>query len=251
MKSLMITIGNFFFRWRDTAFTLIFLGGFILVALLPDWGVGGFPGDIYSSIAGFLVAFAGQFARALTIGLAYIKRGGLNKQIYAETLVQRGMFAHCRNPLYLGNLLIVTGGIIAMNFFWYYAIALPLFWFIYFCITFAEENFLAGKFGEEYQTYLKTVNRFIPGNLKDWSKSSEGMDFTWKRLIKKEHGTIFIVFTSIALITILKFHFRHGLAWDSQPILILWGIMGALLVFQITSEYLKRNSYLEWDPNRP
>ena len=45
----------------------------------------------------------------LTIGYEYIVRGGRQGKVYAEDLVQGGVFAHSRNPLYLGNLLIIVG----------------------------------------------------------------------------------------------------------------------------------------------
>lgn len=255
----MIATGNFFFRWRDTAFSVIFLGAFILVCF-PGKDIPPLPfelpkititHEIIISVAGFLTALAGQIVRAVTIGYAYIKRGGLNKKIYAETLVRRGMFAHSRNPLYLGNLLIVTGGIISLNLFWYWLIALPLFYFIYYSIIFAEEKFLSSKFGEEYQVYLKEVNRLLPGGPDSWKKSIEGMEFTFKRLINKEHGSIFVVFTTLALYNVLKFHYRYNLAWDSPAAIALFSVAGALLVFQITAAVMKRTGRLTWDPERP
>lgn len=251
MHNIMIKTGNFFFRWRDTAFTLIFLGAFLLVIFRPQLGIGDLRVDMAASIIGFMIALTGQIIRALTIGLAYIKRGGLNKQIFAETLVRRGMFAHSRNPLYLGNMLIVTGAIVVINNCLFYTLVLPLFYFIYFSITLAEEQFLSGRFGPEYQDYLRTVNRFIPGNLKDWGRSTAGMDFTWKRLIKKEHSSTTIIFFSLALFTVLKLYFRHRFAFNDPVLIPLWGFMGLLILFQITAEILKRSGRLEWDQDRP
>jgi len=251
MNQFMIAVGNFFFRWRDTAFSLIFLAAFAIIIFVPSSGIGDMRYDLAASFIGFLFALSGQIVRAVTIGLAYIKRGGLNKKIYAETLVRRGMFAHCRNPLYLGNILIVTGAIFAVHITWYYAIVLPLFYFIYICITLAEENFLRGKFGPEYDEYIKGVNRFIPGNLKDWNKSTEGMSFTWKRLINKEHSSTFVIFTSIALVTVLKLHYRHGVEFSSSYFYGFWAVMGTLAVFQIVSEILKRTGRLRWETDRP
>jgi protein-S-isoprenylcysteine O-methyltransferase Ste14 len=93
--------------------------------------------------------------RALTIGLAYIKRGGKNRKIYAKGLVKEGIFAHCRNPLYLGNILIITGlGIVAHSFL-FALIGIPLFIFLYLAIIRAEEHFLASKFGQEYIEYCR------------------------------------------------------------------------------------------------
>ena len=251
MKKIMLFIGNFFFRWRDTAFTLIFLTAFAMLILHPEHKVGDFQIEIVATLIGFLFLAAGQFARAITIGLAYIKRGGLNKQIYAETLVRRGMFAHCRNPLYLGNLLIVTGAIFVLNMPLYYLVALPFFYFIYISITLAEENYLKDQFGPEYEDYLKSVNRFIPGNFQKWAESTKDMSFTWKRLIKKEHGTFAVVFSANTLFTILKLHYRYGMEMTSHISMALWIFFGAIGLFQIVSAIMKRRGMLEWESQRP
>ena len=69
-------------------------------------------------IAGVLIILSGLGLRAVVIGLAYIKRGGVNKMIHADTLVTNGLFAHCRNPLYAGNLLVVAGLLVIFNNPW-------------------------------------------------------------------------------------------------------------------------------------
>ncbi|MGH8507465.1 MAG: methyltransferase family protein, partial [Gammaproteobacteria bacterium] len=99
---MIIRIGNFLFHYRNALFPVVYM---LLVfesqPLLASYRL--------AAILGFLVALTGQLMRAVTIGLEYIKRGGLNRQVYAEKLVQGGMFAHCRNPLYVGNVMILLG----------------------------------------------------------------------------------------------------------------------------------------------
>lgn len=260
MKNWMIKVGNFFFKWRDTVLSLIMVLALFIVAFpgrdlppleaLQNWKIS-MDQEILISLLGLILVIAGQIVRAITIGWAYIKRGGLNKKIYADTLVRRGMFAHSRNPLYLGNLLIATGAIVSVNLFWYWIIVLPLVYFLYYSIIFAEEKFLSSKFGEDYQAYMKEVNRLMLSNLGDWSKSTEGMEFTWKRLINKEHGSFVVVFSSLAIYNLLKFHFRHNLDWTDVAAYVLYGIIAGLLLFQVVCEILKKNRMLEWDPNRP
>jgi protein-S-isoprenylcysteine O-methyltransferase Ste14 len=58
---------------------------------------------------GVVVLAGGLALRSLVVGLAYIKRGGKGKKVYADALVTDGIFAHSRNPLYLGNILILCG----------------------------------------------------------------------------------------------------------------------------------------------
>src|SRR5205814_7404454 len=99
---------------------------------------------------GFLVASAGQMLRAATIGLEYIIRGGRKRQVYAEKLVQGGVFAHCRNPLYLGNFVILLGVGLASNSVLFLCIAIPFFAFAYWALIAAEENYLRNKAEHEF-----------------------------------------------------------------------------------------------------
>lgn len=154
----MEKFGRFIFKYRNFIFPLFF---FLLVFSTRPF-LGSEHIEVLTYALGIAVALAGQLIRALTVGLAYIKRGGKDRKVYARELVKGGVFAHCRNPLYMGNIMIVIGlGIIA-NSVLFYLIGIPLFVFMYLAITRAEEKYLRDKFGEEYIEYCKNVNRFIP-----------------------------------------------------------------------------------------
>ncbi len=101
---------------------------------------------------GILVSLLGQSLRVLVIGLVYITRGGQNRQVWANALVDTGMFAHSRNPLYLANLLLFLGLAIVHNGWAMYLIVVPFFVFAYVCIVAAEEQYLYGRFGEPMPT---------------------------------------------------------------------------------------------------
>src|SRR6266487_2867390 len=132
---MMIRIGNFFFHYRNAlfplAYLLLFLDG---PRIITDYRL--------AVASGLIVALAGQGLRAVTIGLEYIIRGGRNRQVYAEKLVQGGVFAHCRNPLYVGNLLVLLGLGIVSNSRFFLALGIPFFLFAYWAIITAEENYL-------------------------------------------------------------------------------------------------------------
>src|SRR5689334_20481890 len=104
----MIRIGNFFFHYRNGLFPLLY-------ALLFVGSTPVFADLRVAALLGFLVAFAGQALRGITVGLEYIIRGGRDRRVYAENLVTGGVFAHCRNPLYVGNFLIIIGLAVASN----------------------------------------------------------------------------------------------------------------------------------------
>ncbi|MEY4728822.1 MAG: hypothetical protein RLZZ390_1346 [Bacteroidota bacterium] len=100
----MISIGNFFFKYRNQLF--IFLYALLLVPS-PELITEKVFGPGYWQIAlwvGLFITTLGVVIRGITIGLTFIERGG-NKElrIHAEALITKGLFTHCRNPLYVGN----------------------------------------------------------------------------------------------------------------------------------------------------
>jgi len=200
----MVSIGNFFFKYRNWIFILFYGALFI-----PSWPLFskkefGWHYYLWPITIGLVITFFGQLIRGLTIGLAYIVRGGKEGKPYAEGLVTEGIFNHCRNPLYVGNILMLLGIGILANSLVYVVIVIPFFIFIYQAIIMAEENFLRKKFGETYDEYCKKVNRWIP-NLKGIGKTFSTMTFNWRRWILKEHTTQFIWLCGIVCILFLVY----------------------------------------------
>src|SRR6266498_3883692 len=151
---MMIKIGNILFHHRNGLFPLAYtLLIFKSQPVFQDYEI--------AALLGFLVGAIGQLLRAVTIGLEYIIRGGRHRQVYAEKLVQGGVFAHCRNPLYLGNFLILLGVGVASNSTLFLAVGIPFFAVAYWAIIAAEENYLRRKFGTEFDDYCARVNRLI------------------------------------------------------------------------------------------
>lgn len=200
----MISIGNFFFKYRNLLFILLYAALFIPSPPLFSPEKFGPHYYLWPIIVGLLVTVSGQLIRGATIGLAYIIRGGRGGKVYAEELVTSGIFSHCRNPLYVGNILMLAGVGILSNSLLYVALFIPLFLFIYQAIVLAEENFLRGKFGAAYDAYTRRVNRWIP-NLRGIGHTFSQMHFKWKRWILKEHTTQFIWLIGIALILLLNY----------------------------------------------
>lgn len=205
----MVSIGNFFFKYRNWIFILFYAALFV-----PSWplfspAVFGEHYYIWPIGIGLFITCLGQLIRGLTIGLAYIVRGGKEGKPYAEGLVTEGIFKHCRNPLYVGNILMLLGVGILANSLFYVAIMIPVFLFIYQAIVLAEENFLRGKFGPGFDEYCKHVNRWFP-NLKGIGGSLRSMAFNWKRWILKEHTTQFIWLIGIVLLLLLNYPFLTG-----------------------------------------
>jgi protein-S-isoprenylcysteine O-methyltransferase Ste14 len=216
----MIQIGNFFFKYRNLLFILIYG---LLFLPSPELFTENIFHAAYKTlplVLGLFVTVLGQAIRGATIGLAYIVRGGKDKKVYAEHLVSTGIFSHCRNPLYVGNILMLLGVGILANSLIYVAIIMPLFLFIYQAIVLAEENFLRGKFGADFDAYCAKVNRWIP-SLKGIGATFSSMEFNWKRWVLKEYTTQFIWLAGIALLIIRLYQFEDVLTKSIYAVIIL------------------------------
>jgi protein-S-isoprenylcysteine O-methyltransferase Ste14 len=152
--------------------------------------------------------------------------------------VTEGIFKHCRNPLYVGNILMLLGVGILANSLVYVAIVIPLFLFIYQAIVLAEENFLRGKFGAGFDTYCSRVSRWWP-NLRGIGETFRSMHFNWRRWILKEHTTQFIWLVGITLILLINYPQFSNYNADTRNLLI-GIILGVLLIIYIIIRVLKK-----------
>ena len=233
----MIRIGNFFFHYRNGLFPAVY--ALLFVKSSPVW-----PSSLWGPVAiGLAVALAGQLLRFVTIGLEYIVRGGRDRRVYAENLVQGGMFSHSRNPLYLGNFLILVGVGIASNSLLFLGVAIPFFIFAYAAIIAAEENFLRGKFGAEFDAYCAKVNRILP-NFSGFGQTVHGMRFNWRRVITAEYGSTYIWLVAIAVVTLKNIWFSHGSLAGQPAATAMWIWLGVATAGYITARVLKKGRFL-------
>lgn len=226
-RSILSQIGSFFFRYRNGLFAVTFV---VLAATVrPAFFLGHQTLDLFTTGIGILCALGGGLLRILTIGLVYIRRGGRNRKVFAEDLVIDGIYAHVRNPMYLGNLLIVAGVCLIYGSHWLLAALLPLCLLIYVSIVAEEERFLTTKFGERFDAYCRSVPRFWP-NLVGVLGTIGSYSFNWTRVVKKEYGTTCVLVGAVYALALWKYWFFHGLATDptlkpimAAPLLVLLG----------------------------
>jgi protein-S-isoprenylcysteine O-methyltransferase Ste14 len=245
VRRLVLLCGNWFFQHRNTVFPIVLLAlflGFKPVAF------GGNPElDGWLDFLGLLVASSGQALRAAVIGYAYIQRGGKDKKVHAEQLVTQGFFAHARNPLYIGNLLILLGLFIIHNNPFVYALGILFFLAVYISLVAAEENFLLRKFGAEYADYCRRVNRWLP-NLTGLRETVQGMRFNWRRVLIQDHGSAY----GWMIMAIMIVAYEAILSLDLEPsrmMLKLLGITFVLLTFGVLAiRHLKRSRILTDQP---
>lgn len=193
-RPLLVRCGNWFFRYRDAVFPLVFV--LLAVLLRPGFPFGSRALDYVVDVVGLATAAAGQLLRVAVIGLAYIRRGGKDKRIYASALVQEGFFAHSRNPLYLGNGLVLLGLLLIHGSPFFLLAGGGFYLFAYLSITAAEEKFLHQTFGAEYLEYMRRVPRYVP-RLQGLGNTLKGMAFDWRRVVRKEYNSTFTWLTCV------------------------------------------------------
>ena len=215
---MMIAIGNFLFRYRNSLFPPL-----VLLLLLPGPRI--FANPLHATLLAFVFATLGQTVRALTIGLRYIKRGGRGGRVYAKDLVTEGVYGHIRNPMYVGNVLICLGVALASNELLVALAAVPLAAFAYAAIVAAEENYLRGRFGEAYEAYCRDVPRWLP-DVRGLGATLSQMDFHWRRVVLKEFGTPWGWISAICVLTVYNVWRTGSLGEHGE----LVGIVAAILV---------------------
>jgi protein-S-isoprenylcysteine O-methyltransferase Ste14 len=186
----MIKLGRFFFRYRNVLGPAVF--GLALALSQPRYPFASEDLHIAFGVAGGVLVSLGELLRIVTIGYEYIVRGGKNRAVYAKELVQGGMFSLCRNPLYVGNILMAAGLALVINATAFYLIVIPAIVLAYRAIVAAEEAYLREKFGAQYDDYCARVNRWWP-RLTRFPAAVAGMRFNWRRVLVKEYTTIFIL----------------------------------------------------------
>lgn len=239
----MIAIGNFFFKYRNQLF--IFLYALLLVPsqeLITERSFG--PG--YWKIAlwvGLFITTLGVVIRGLTIGLTFIERGGKQLKIHADALITQGLFTHCRNPLYVGNNLMLLGLGILSNSLIYVLVVVPVFLFIYQCIIYAEEDFLTKKFGQSYLDYCSKTNRWLP-NLKGIGKTFSNMKFNWAKCMLTENNTQIFWATGVFLTIIFKFPFIFGEnPWTRHYFMLT--VLPLFVVYYLVLRWLRKSGRIQ------
>jgi protein-S-isoprenylcysteine O-methyltransferase Ste14 len=240
MQRLKIRLGNFFFRYRNALFPVAFM--FALMAGRPEHALGTRESDAIVDKLGFAVAMIGQSLRVATIGFEYIVRGGKDHQVHADTLVQGGIFAHCRNPLYVGNLLIVFGLALVIHSRAFYLIFIPFILLVYTTIVAAEEAYLHDKFGAEYDLYCSRVPRWRL-RLRGLVASVRPMRFNWQRVLVKEYNTTFALMAALVGLSMWSdFRVLGPGALPQRGAIVVGALLWAGLYFAVRTA--KKSGYL-------
>jgi len=114
-----------------------------------------------------LVLMLWGYAQYRLVGRYRVRLGGGGPGLSGappERLVESGVYAWTRNPMYLGHIIYMTGVAVLLQSWFGVAVAVArAVWFHYRVLR--DERGLAERFGEPYVAYKRRVRRWLPGLL--------------------------------------------------------------------------------------
>jgi protein-S-isoprenylcysteine O-methyltransferase Ste14 len=188
-------IGRFLFRHRS--YTPIPL------AVLVIWQSRVTP---VTALAGLVLLAMGEVIRLWAVRDA----GGRTRtrKVGADGLVTWGTFAHTRNPIYIGNLLVWTGVVCFAggSYLPWLLLATWLFFLLqYALIVSVEETTLAELFGSAYETYRRAVPRIWPRWRRPGAEAAiatsppENSRYSWRNVLRWERSTLEAILLTLTL----------------------------------------------------
>ena len=137
------------------------------------------------------VSLCGLAVRVLTVGFVPGSTSGRNTtEQRAAVLNTSGAYSVVRNPLYLGNFLILLGFALATMSWWFTLIACLAFALYYERIIHAEEGFLCDRFGDDYRRWAERTPAFLPA-LRLWRRPS--LPFSLRTVLRREYNGFYLV----------------------------------------------------------
>ncbi|MBW8360287.1 MAG: isoprenylcysteine carboxylmethyltransferase family protein [Weeksellaceae bacterium] len=198
--------GNWLFKYRSYLPLIVLFVGTILyirTEIYPEtFFLEETPYEIYYEMFALLISLVGLSVRMYTVGHTPKNTSGrnTNEGQVADSLNTTDIYSIVRHPLYLGNFLMWFGPALLTGHFWFIIAFVLFYWVYYERIMYAEEQFLRRKFGEQYLEWAENVPAFFPA-FKKFQKAD--LDFSWKKVLKKEKNGLFALFLIFCAFDIL------------------------------------------------
>jgi protein-S-isoprenylcysteine O-methyltransferase Ste14 len=90
-------------------------------------------------------------------------------------LTRTGPYVYVRNPLYVGNILILTGATLASRVLWLVPVSIIWSAMVYSAVVAFEEPRLLKKYGDEYRRYCSEVRAWLPSLRPDEGRPRSGL----------------------------------------------------------------------------
>lgn len=239
----MIKSGQTLFRYRSYLPLLIIPP--LLIALKESLYVEELLGDNIEDawvFFCFLLSLFGLFIRAITVGYVPAGTSGRNTASQrAHRLNTTGMYSIVRNPLYLGNFIIILGVLLSIKVWWLIVLGAFAFFIYMERIILAEENYLTQTYGDDYTQWRMKTPTILP-NFKLWQKPE--LSFSLKTVLKREYPGLIAIGASFfitEMITDVFFEEEPFFEWIVDD--MAWPIMMlVILAIGLTLRFLKKNT---------
>ena len=134
------------------------------IPFLVVWGLDSLVYQFSTVLAGFIPTAVRLILAGVSLALAFLLMGLSHKSLFGEirdppTILDTGVYAKVRHPMYLGTLLIYMGFILASLSS--LSIWIGIF-FLYDKIATYEEKDLIRMFGDAYLNYQQQVPKWLP-----------------------------------------------------------------------------------------
>lgn len=134
--------------------------GYVPFALLPSSPQ--IETGIFAYLAPLLWLIGGIVILACFWDFSFKGHGTPNPIDPPKELMTTGLYRYVRNPIYEGVLTIIIGHFLWLKTVWMLAYAVVVFLVFHLFIIFYEEPTLKRKFGASFESYSKSVPRWIP-----------------------------------------------------------------------------------------
>lgn len=137
---------------------------------------------------------AGLVVAAFGEGIRLWASGHIEK---TRSLATGGPYAHCRNPLYFGSVLMGLGAATAAASPWVVLAVAVYFAAFYPSVMHSEADFLRQKFPEEYAAWSRDVPLFLPRITPGGPRESP---FSWARVAANKEWRTALALPAVALL---------------------------------------------------
>lgn len=146
--------------WPPIILFCSLIGGLLLGVFMPVQFGSGVSADILQGL-GLFALLAGVALLGFSIASMRKHKTTVHPNHAAAHLVTSGPFAISRNPIYLGNVVLLTGLGLLLRNPWMFLAALVCGYLTYRLAILREEAHLEHKFGKAWRNYRKKVRRWI------------------------------------------------------------------------------------------
>jgi len=213
----ILKVGNFLFKYRSFTPIPLIVIVFIFFRPVIDPAL-----DNILTAVGLLVLILGELIRIFSVGYSFSGTSGRENFLRADNLNVSGIYSIVRNPLYIGNLLIYTGLLIAYSNVYALLFFDVLLILQYYSIIKAEESYLEKTYGDEYKKYKSSIYSIFP----TFSKYIKPVNkFNRLKVLLKENDSVFNALVIFGLIIMFKGYIVSGRILHDKSYAVYFGIL--------------------------